>query len=343
MPQAGNLGFRFARVPWMLAGVGFVLSLAPIAQARVDDTMTPHELIERGRYQEAAVVLTQMIADIPPGTAKESLAALYSNLGVVYDKLGRYLDAERTTGKSILLWKELGMLGTMNYARTVNNLGNALLNQHQYAKAEQWFQEALSIYRAQASPDPAGMALVISNVGLIKLCLHQYAEAERLLREAVQTEGQARKDTTNLASALNNLALACKAQNRLEDAGLYYSQAIEVWRKVGGGRHPEVGVGLHNVAMLELSLGQTARALEHFEEALHIIQETLPPDHPLRATVLQGYSGLLAKTGHKREAKQLSQLAQTLRTQHDRDNLTNFTVDMREFSRPAPDKYPQPY
>ena len=297
---------------------------------------TANELIQGGQYQEAADVLNQQLAAAPAGFATERIAALESNLGVVYDKLGRYLEAERAIGKSLVMWKELDMSGTPNYARSLNNLGNVFLNEHKYAKADQAFEDSLAIHRTQESPDQLGMALVISNIGLAKLCLKEYVEAEHLLQESVQTQVRAKKDTINLAAALNNLALTCKYQNRLSDAEQYYSQAIEVWRKVGGPSHPEVGVGLHNLAMLEVATGETDRALEHFQQALEILQSTLPPGHPLQAAALQGYSTLLAKIGRKREAKQLSETARRMVAQHAHDNLEDLSVDVKQFTQSRP-------
>lgn len=307
----------------------------PEAPADIRDVieMTPEELMARGQYEAAVNKIVKMLKETP-GNEKER-AVLLSNLGMTYNKLGRYADAENTLQKALRTWKALGLVETDSYVRTVNNLANVFLNQERYAKAEEAFKEALAFFRRGSTENVADVALVLSNLGLTHTWQHHFGEAERLLQESLEVQ-RTNHLSKHVAFTLNNLAFTYKLQGRLEDAARLYVQAVEAWESNVSSGRPEVAVGLHNLAMVESALGQNSEAERHFKQALAIVDATLPPEHPTRTAILSGYADLLKRLGRKREAKQFQALARSMRAQHDHENFQDLTVNVQQISRETP-------
>src|SRR5437660_748243 len=71
-----------------------------------------NEPIERGDYRQAVDDLLQKVNDARESGMKNEQAALLSNIGLAYDKLGRYADAESSLKKSRQMWMALGQTHT---------------------------------------------------------------------------------------------------------------------------------------------------------------------------------------------------------------------------------------
>lgn len=327
----------------IMSAAAFVDKETGLTQTRHDETVTAPDglsadaLLLLGQYQAGANKTIQILNETRAAGINKERAKLLSNLGMAYNKLGRYADAENTLEKSLQMWKALAQTGTDSYARTLNNLGNVYLNERRYSRAEELFKEALALFRSpanesHASENLADIALILSNLGLTDAWVHRFAEAERLLQESLELQ-RTSNETRNLAATLNNLAFTYRLEGRFDAAARTYSQAIEAWQvRVGYGR-PEVAVGFHNLAMVETAVGQTNQAEHHFKQALAIVDASLPAEHPTRSAILSGYAELLKKIGRKHEAKQFLALARTMRAQHEHDNFQDLTVSVQEIAR----------
>ena len=314
----------------LFAGVSGANSAGSITPA----DPSPNDLIAAGQYQLAADALVRIIhQNYIPGQENQESAALLSNLGMVYEKLGRYVEAEAALEKSLRIFRDLDDTAGQNYARALNNLANVHLSQKRYGRATEMLKDTLAIYRNSLPDNTRDIALVLNNLGLASLSQQQYPQAERLFRESLDLQRRASDDSPELAVTLNNVALVCKLQNRLEEAAGLYSQAIDVWRNGAVRPRPEVAIGLHNLASLENVLGDNIKSENHFKEALVIIDASLPAEHPTRTFILTGYADLLLKVGRKREAKQLLGVVRTLRARHDHQNFQDLTVDVRNMAR----------
>lgn len=313
----------------------FVSCLAANAGGTVTEHIpSPNELIVAGKYQLAADTLVQALREATvPGQQDENTGALLANLGLVYEKLGRYPEAEATLGKAIGIYRDLDLTESQNYARAMNNLGNVYVSEKRYTKSEETFKDILALYRSHMPENYQDIATILNNIGLTRLLIGDAVTAEHFFRESLELQRRVKEETQGLAVTLNNIALACRHQARLEEAARIYAQANDVWRNTLGPTHPEVAVGLHNLASVEARLGQDEAAEKHFKEALALVDATLPAEHPTRTAILGGYADLLLKMGHKHEAKQMQASVRLLRARHDHQNFQDLTVDVRQLQR----------
>ncbi len=84
----------------------------------------------------------------------------------------------------------------------------------------------------------------------------------------------------NVASALNNLALIYKAQNRHEEAVILFQRALKINQTTLGLNHPAVVASMLNLSMQFESMGNLKDAVLQQQKALEITESALGPDHP---------------------------------------------------------------
>ena len=83
--------------------------------------------------------------------------------------------------------------------------------------------------------------------------------------------------------------------------------------KTLGPDHPNVAVGLKNLALLYYKQGQYAQAEPLYMRALAIVEKALGPDHHYVATSLKNLVALYRTTKRYEEAESLEQRAARIR------------------------------
>ena len=138
-----------------------------------------------------------------------------------------------------------------NYAKTHNNLGNAL-------RAQGRLEDAIAAYRKAQELKPA-YAEAHNNLGIA-------LQEQGGLEDAIAAYGKALELKPHYADAHNNLGNALKDQGRLEDAIAAYRKALEL-KPDHADAHNNLGIALQEQGRLEDAIAAYRKALE------------LKPDH----------------------------------------------------------------
>ena len=91
-------------------------------------------------------------------------------------------------------------------------------------------------------------------------------------------------DSTELATAYNNIALVYDAKGEYDHALEYHEKALTIDEKVLGREHPDTAISYNNIAEVYRAKGEYDRALEYHEKALAIRDKVLGKEHPDTAT-----------------------------------------------------------
>jgi tetratricopeptide (TPR) repeat protein len=290
-------------------------------------------LIETGHYRDAIVLLeAERDAAVHASRCDRAFAVTLNNLGSAYYQAGRYLDAQRAYEASLLVRRSLpepNETDARDAARTLSNLGTAYLELHQISKAEAVLVKAA---RALDLLDPAGLPIVRVwlNLATAYKLERRWDEAEDLFRKSLAVRERLLGPTDrDIAMALNNLGVLLLERNRSAEAQPLLERAVAIWEGSLGPSHPQVAAGLHNLATVFMALDRVGSAQACFEQAIHVAETTLPADHPNLAAYRLGYATFLAKTGRKKEAHKLEELARESLKRSTTENLSGFTVDAR--------------
>jgi tetratricopeptide (TPR) repeat protein len=123
------------------------------------------------------------------------------------------------------------------------------------------------------------VAEVVANAASVKHTLGRLEEAEADFRSAIEIlESGPGPREVFMRNLQNNFAILLQDLGRYDESVAYYRRAINGWRQVDP-KQPLIGVGLSNIADLELARGRPDVAEEHAEEALEVFEGGLDPTH----------------------------------------------------------------
>lgn len=105
-----------------------------------------------------------------------------------------------------------------------------------------------------------------------------------------------------VATLLNNLALANKNAGRFAEAERTYADCIAMRRKLYGDDHPLVARALANLAALQRDQGDPVQALDTFAKARAVLEKSVGARHPDVATNLYNTGATLFKMNRYAEA-----------------------------------------
>jgi tetratricopeptide (TPR) repeat protein len=135
-------------------------------------------------------------------------------------------------------------------------------------------------------------------------------DALPLFRRALAiNEATYSSDHPEIATTLNNLALALSDLGHPDQAQPLHERALAITEATHGLDHPDVAIRLTNLASALRDLGHPDQTQPLIERALAIDEATYGPDHPAVANDLNNLALTLSDLGHHHEAQPLIERA----------------------------------
>ncbi|MFY9584464.1 MAG: tetratricopeptide repeat protein [Candidatus Acidiferrales bacterium] len=120
-------------------------------------------------------------------------------------------------------------------------------------------------------------------------------------------------ETHEAAGLLNDAGFYLSERARYGEAEPLYQRALGIREKALGLEHPDVAIGLNNLAVLYHSQARYGEAEPLYRRALGIWEKALGPEHPSVATLLENHADLLRKMNRAPEADRLESRARAIR------------------------------
>ncbi len=193
----------------------------------------------------------------------ERLGPLEHRIGLVHHRRGEWLLAESSFDRA------LAVLDGAE-AERARVLADCSLNAHRLGRdgeAQELAEEALGI--AAAAGDRRALAQAHNILGILATGRGDQSEARRRLEESLELSGA--DDPAARAAALNNLALAHRADGELEVALELTEEALALCATVGD-RHREAALA-NNAADLLNAAGRRDEAIERLKAAVAIFAD----------------------------------------------------------------------
>jgi tetratricopeptide (TPR) repeat protein len=180
----------------------------------------------------------------------------------------------------------------------------ALLQSGRLAQDRLDYRKAMRNYAAAVALAPDNRDYLLS-AGQMAYTMGEYQRAEEWLEHLLAIREQEGKENTELASALNDLALVYADQSRYEEAEPLYRRSLEIKEKTLGKDHPSVATTLNNLAGLYRQQGRYEEAEPLYKRSLEIWEQSLGKEHPYVAAALNNLAGLYRHQGRYAEAEPL--------------------------------------
>ena len=240
-------------------------------------------------------------------------AELYQTLGTIYQKLGKYTEADDFLGKSLDRRRRVAGDASPETAESLVRLGLLRVDQAKLDEAERLVREGLTNLRKTLAPDHPAIAHALVALGKVLRERGVYNQAVPPLEEAVRMYTASPAATADLADAMTALAETHFYAGRLDLSDTLNQRVIEMDRKLYGNAHPHVADDLINLGASQTNRAHHAEAGRYYQEALAILEQWYGQDHPETASAMTILAQALTPQGKNDEAAAL--LHQALATQ----------------------------
>jgi len=259
--------------PWFrFTAVVALVSVAPAGPAMSGDLDAVGQLLQKGRYAEAATAANALLSQVEAASGKDSLEA------------ARVLD--------MCVESALGMGKTKD------------------TETRQSAERALSIKESVLGPDHPEVAKSLMNLGILVRKEGDFAEAQRLLERSLEIrEKKLGPRDPETAASLDEIADVLQTTGKYETARGLYERALAIQEESSGSESREVARTLNSLAVMQMDLGEYEEARSRLERALAIRVKVLGPDHPDTVQLLNNLGSLLVETGDYAAALPLEEQA----------------------------------
>jgi serine/threonine protein kinase len=272
--------------------------------------------VARGNEVTAREILDKASTSIDTGLAKdpELQAQMMQVMGVVYDNLGLYPQAESLTARAVEILHHVSGTKNPSTLAAEGRLGWELFREGRNRDAEKLLRHTLDESRRVLGPTHP---TTLADIGALGVTLNEegrYPEAEKLEREAMdiaaRTVGPEHFFTVE---AMDNLAHVLTNEGQLAEAEKLYRHTLEIHRRVRGPEHPITLIALHNLGGVISSEERPAEAEKLYREALEAARHVLGANHPDTALYMNDLANVLSDEHQYPEAEKLNREALEIR------------------------------
>ena len=272
------------------------------AAAGPSDSLRVITIVDRG-VQEAKTL------DRDPNVQAE----LYQNLGSIYQKLGKFEQADSLLRSALDQRKSLFGADSPEVAESLTALGLLRSDEAHLEEAEQLVRQGLEMAKRHLPPNHPAIAKATLAFGKVLAQRGSYDKAIEALNEAVRLQSAPGLAPADLATSLSALADAHYSAGHYDICTSLYRRVLEMHRQIYGERHPLVADDLGSLGAVQRDLGFYGEAEKLDRQALGIAQSYYGNNHPKTAARLTALAESLTYQNKYDEA--VSALEQALAIQ----------------------------
>jgi len=210
-------------------------------------------------------------------------AELYGNLGSIYQKLGKFDEADSLLHSALDERKSSFGADSPEVAESLTALGLLRSDQAHLEEAEQFTRDGLEMARRHLPPNHPALAKADLAYGKVLAQRGFYDHAIAALNEAVRIQSAPGVAPADLATSLSALADAHYSAGHYDICRSLYTRVLEMHRQIYDEHHPLIADDLGSLAAVQRDLGFYAEAEQLDRQALDIVQAYYGRDHPQTA------------------------------------------------------------
>ncbi len=214
--------------------------------------------------------------------------SLMDTIGKVYTNLGLYGDATAMLEDAVELRETLPGIPRQEYARSLYNLANAVVEQAEYDRAAPLYDRAQTILEEEGDElSPLHVDIVAARAELYYRT-GEYALAEPLLNQVLQERLDLfGPEHPSVADAMEEVGLNFFDQGKMAEAESRLRESLDLrWKILGREPHPDIAENLNNLALVLMISGDLEKSEKLYEQTLAMNRELYSGAHPLTAMAM---------------------------------------------------------
>ena len=222
--------------------------------------------------------LLEDIEDTDPGAFLKG--DILSTSGQVYDRIGKYSQAEGFHKKALMIRKKIFGEDHTDVASSYNNLASVYSSLGEYNQAKQLHEKALVIWKKINGEDHVDVATSYHNLASVYGSVGKYNQAKELNEKALMIRKKIfDEDHADIASSYNNLATVYFDLQEYNKAKELHKKALMIRKKIFGEDHVDIASSYNNLATVYFDLQEYNKAKELHKKALMIRKKIFGEDH----------------------------------------------------------------
>jgi eukaryotic-like serine/threonine-protein kinase len=231
-------------------------------------------------------------------------AELYETLGGIYQKLGKFDQADSLLQAALNRQKSISGPNSTEAANDLVALGFLRADQGNYKEAENLTREALVIDQSHVPQNSRAVAKATGALGQVLETAQLHDQAIPILEQAVRLQSVPGAEP-DLARTLISLAEANFLLGHYGQAESLNERALALDRQIYGEKHPLVAGDLLDLGNVQQQLGHYPEAEHYFRQALDINAAWYGNDNPETASAMTSLAQALAYENRYDEAEVL--------------------------------------
>jgi eukaryotic-like serine/threonine-protein kinase len=207
-------------------------------------------------------------------------AELFETLGGIYQKLGKYDQADSLLQSALHTRQSIFGADSAETAKSLLALGSLRDDQAQYEESERLIRQALGIDKRHLPPDDPAVAKDMLALGTVLADRGAYDQSIAMLEQTVRLYSAPHSAPVDAADSLHQLANAHFYAGHYEISNVLNQRVLEMYKKIYGERHPRVADIYINLGAIRYDLGHYSEAEQYDRQALDIVQSWYGKDNP---------------------------------------------------------------
>jgi serine/threonine-protein kinase len=242
-------------------------------------------------------------------------AELFETLGGIYQKLGKYDQADPLLQSALRTRQSIFGADSAETAKSLLALGSLREEQAQYEESERLIRQSLEMNKRHLPPNDPEIAHSMVALGTVLADRGEYDQAIAILEQAVHSYSAPNSAPVDAADSLHQLANAHFYAGHYEIATVQNQRVLEMYKKIYGERHPRVADIYINLGAIKYDLGHYPEAEQYDRQALAIVQSWYGKDNPETAIDLTILARALVFQQRYDEATELLQQSLAIKEQ----------------------------
>lgn len=308
------------------------LSLADAQPDRLTDLVERMRLLTLAGDHAAVGRLTpEVIEELAKPHPRAGLA--WNQVGIYFQTQGEYVKAERAYQQGVRVAEKDGnspgdlALLLLNFASLYLETGQGPA--HAEVLSRRALNQAIFVY-GPAAPELANFTYIL---GAARLEQGDRKGARRLFEQALDVAGDSTEGKLRQGFVRANLAFLLGLDKQWMPAKENFLQAIALMETILGSSHPDLIRTHVNLARVYVEMKQWSLAAASVARARKITEARLGETHPLMADILITSASILRKTGHGREARELSRRAKAIAASQPKRSTSEASVHVADLVR----------
>jgi tetratricopeptide (TPR) repeat protein len=296
---------------------------------------------------QAAIIGILLVAHIASGQEKDLQTALaqarshgaqsfevaqaLALLGVFYQEVGRFPEAESSFRKSLKIVS--GIHGRQDELQMflIGHLAWIYVETGRRAEGKRLHPEYWAARFAESRSDY--LPLILEAVGGLHALEGNFKAADDAFRKTFDfLEERGESVSLNMASALNNFGFIQLSAGRYDKAQDSFSRALPLWMRFAGLDDLDVAITRVGLAETYAHLGRYDDSNDLFVEALPVFETKCGPRSLRTAYVLNNYAKALRHQKRKTEAKQFEDRARRIREEWSTNQEAGAVIDLQDLA-----------